>query len=60
MKKHTHNIFCLRNDLKKLTTAVHSKHSSVLPKFPLALKSLTSRTILRKQQGLQTTITMIA
>lgn len=30
------------------------------PKFPLALKSLTSRTILRKQQGLQTTITMIA
>lgn len=34
---------------------VPSKHSSVPPKFPLALKSFTSRITLRKQQASQTT-----
>lgn len=37
---------------------VPSKHSSVSPKFPLALKSFTSRATLRKQQATQTTMTM--
>lgn len=39
---------------------VPSKHSSVPHKFPLVLKSLTSRTVPGKQQAHQTTITMTA
>lgn len=61
MKKQTNKHILPRGTiLRNWRLKAPSKHSSVLPKFPLALKSLTSRTTLRKQQGYQTTITVMA
>lgn len=61
MKKQTNKHILPRGTiLRNWRLKAPSKHSSVLPKFPLALKPLTSRTTLRKQQGYQTTITMMA
>lgn len=59
-KKKKANIFCLRNNLKKLATKSSQQAHFCAPKFPLVLKSLTSRTTLRKQQAHQITVTMMA
>lgn len=60
IKKKKRQTFCLGNDLKKLATKSSQQAHFCAPKFPLVLKSLTSRTALRKQQAHQTTVTMMA